>query len=383
MKLFYIAGPTASGKSDLAVDLANYLCTTFFVSSSRIAVFGADSRQVFKKLDLGTGKIEGRWQSSDLEIKKIYNNQDYEKYEVLSNSFERVSIYKNQKYVYKNINHYLIDYIELFSKFNLLDFLLDFSHLINSLKNNYDYIILVGGTGLYISSVIQNLDIAILTDAEKNFLEKTLTKYPTLEDKQDMYNEINFNYPKGLDLSLNKLNQSDFNNPQRLDSWLSRYFTFKSRIDFLKIKYPNFADIKGVWLDLPKNKLEFNIKKRIETRIEQGMLKEIAWVVDRFYLLESDSNNKTINPQIQKPDQTYLNKSNYNIKDLGLEYYFYNQFLYKNNFSIDRDYANNDYLDYLNSLEKATLKYAKRQVTWCKKYFKNPISSFEDLKNLL
>lgn len=52
MKLIILNGQTSSGKSDMAVELAKEL-------KGKVVIVGADSRQVYKGLDLGTGKVEG------------------------------------------------------------------------------------------------------------------------------------------------------------------------------------------------------------------------------------------------------------------------------------------------------------------------------------
>tara|TARA_B100000945_G_scaffold312686_1_gene307573 strand:- start:1337 stop:2278 length:942 start_codon:yes stop_codon:yes gene_type:complete len=113
--LIVILGPTASGKTSLAVQLA-------FTLNGEI--ISADSRQIYKKMDIGTGK--------DLD-EYIINN--------------------------KKIPYHLIDIHEPMFNYNLSKFLNDFEISFNYIKSKKKQPILCGGTGLYIKSVLLNFQI--------------------------------------------------------------------------------------------------------------------------------------------------------------------------------------------------------------------------------
>uniref|UniRef100_UPI0025BD5FFC tRNA (adenosine(37)-N6)-dimethylallyltransferase n=2 Tax=Ignavibacterium TaxID=795750 RepID=UPI0025BD5FFC len=113
--LITILGPTAVGKTKLAAQLAYHF---------NGEIISADSRQVYKYLDIGTGK--------DLSDYLIEGKQ---------------------------IKHYLIDVIELPEEFNLFDFYKNFFRYYHQIITNHKTPFLAGGTGLYLSSVIQNYDL--------------------------------------------------------------------------------------------------------------------------------------------------------------------------------------------------------------------------------
>src|ERR1700733_10141981 len=80
-KLLILVGPTASGKSELAVKLAKRF---------NGEVISCDSRQIYKGMDLGTGKIQGKW--------------------VVPLMSGRTLMVQKKIYVYKGIRHHLIDF---------------------------------------------------------------------------------------------------------------------------------------------------------------------------------------------------------------------------------------------------------------------------------
>ena len=113
--LIVILGPTASGKTALAVRLATGLCGE---------IISADSRQVYRGMDIGTGK--------DL------------------------SEYQTEK---GKIPVHLIDIIEPKQEFNVFEFQKRFYEIFTALHNKKVLPVLVGGTGLYLESVLTDYDL--------------------------------------------------------------------------------------------------------------------------------------------------------------------------------------------------------------------------------
>ena len=110
--LLVILGPTASGKTKLSVSLANTL---------NAEIISADSRQVFKGMDIGTGK-------------------DLDEYHING----------------KTIPYHLINIREAGENYNVNSFKDDFYEVFEDLTNRKKLPILCGGTGMYIHSVLQN-----------------------------------------------------------------------------------------------------------------------------------------------------------------------------------------------------------------------------------
>ncbi len=110
-----IAGPTASGKSELAVRLAKKF---------NGEIISADSRQGYRGLDIGSGKVKGKWR------KKIF--------------------------IYKNIPHHCIDYVSPKKRHAVVDFQQCAYQAITDIHARGKIPFLVGGTGLYIDAVLNN-----------------------------------------------------------------------------------------------------------------------------------------------------------------------------------------------------------------------------------
>ncbi|WP_370584506.1 tRNA (adenosine(37)-N6)-dimethylallyltransferase MiaA [Parapedobacter sp. ISTM3] len=133
MKLVVILGPTASGKTQLAVEVAKRI---------NGAIISADSRQVYRGMDLGTGK--------DLEI-------------------------------YGDIPYYLIDVVEAGETYHVSRYREDVYEALDAIQERGKQPILCGGTGLYIQSVVQGFEYdgvpvnAALRDALEPHSIETLT----------------------------------------------------------------------------------------------------------------------------------------------------------------------------------------------------------------
>jgi len=123
--LIVILGPTASGKTGAALELARKFDGE---------LVNADSRQVYKEMDIATNKING----SSI-IKKDINNETV--------------------YFIDNIPIYLLDLINPDENFSLAEYKKIALEKIKEIQDKNRLPILVGGTGLYISAIVDNLDI--------------------------------------------------------------------------------------------------------------------------------------------------------------------------------------------------------------------------------
>lgn len=107
MKLLVILGPTASGKTKLAVEVAKQI---------NGAIISADSRQLYRGMDIGTGK--------DLDV-------------------------------YDDVSHFLIDIVDAGETYHVSQYPTDFHRALLTIQQQEKQPILCGGTGLYIQSVLQ------------------------------------------------------------------------------------------------------------------------------------------------------------------------------------------------------------------------------------
>lgn len=109
--LVTILGPTACGKTTLAVALADRLST---------AVISADSRQVYRSMDLGTGKDLGEYM-----------------------------------YEGRNVPYHLIDIVDAGYKYNVFEYQRDFLNIFERLRSKGQLPVMCGGTGMYLESVLR------------------------------------------------------------------------------------------------------------------------------------------------------------------------------------------------------------------------------------
>ncbi|MFZ2390604.1 MAG: tRNA (N6-isopentenyl adenosine(37)-C2)-methylthiotransferase MiaB [Minisyncoccales bacterium] len=267
-KLIIVLGPTASGKTDLAIDLAKKF---------NGEIVSADSRTIYKGMDIGTAKPK--------EI--------------------------------KGIPHYLIDIVSPDEDFNVALFKQEAIKKIDEIIEKGKLPILVGGTGLYIKSIVENLDFPQVKADEKlrNKLEKKET-----EELFEMY--------KSLDKE--GAIRIDKNNRRRLIRAIEVSLSLKEPF-FKERKKEPIYDVLQLGIKINKKELEERIKKRVDKMIKQGLEKEVK-ILSKKYCFNIP------------PMQTigYREWEDYFNKKENLE----------------------------NTIEKIktnTIKFAKRQMTWFKK----------------
>lgn len=147
-----ILGPTASGKTSVAVKLA---------AEIDAEIISADSRQVYRRMDLGTGK--------DLEDYCIQG---------------------------RNIPYHLIDIAEPGTKYNVYEYQKDFLQAYNDIRSRGKKVIVCGGTGLYLESVLRSYRLSPVPQnpelreqlSGKSLAELThiLSQYKTLHNTTDV-----------------------------------------------------------------------------------------------------------------------------------------------------------------------------------------------------
>lgn len=216
-KVLVILGPTASGKSDLAVELAKKF---------NGGIISADSRQVYKGLDLGSGKIT--------------------------------------KSEMKGIKHHLLDVASPKRTFTVEQYKNLAQKAIKDILKRGKLPIITGGTGLYIDAVIYNMQFPQVAPNKKLRSELEKLKTPQL-----------FSKLKKLDPQRAKT--IDPNNRRRLIRAIEIVETTGNPVppQYLDIRYPEYYDVLKIGLDISREELEKRITKRLEKRLKQGMVKEV------------------------------------------------------------------------------------------------------------
>ncbi len=218
-KILVILGPTASGKSDLAVSLARRF---------NGEIISADSRQVYKGLDIGTGKIT--------------------KKEMLG------------------IKHYMLDIVGPKTIFNVVQFKKKATKAITDITKREKLPIICGGTGFYIQAIVD--DISIPEVKPDKALRAKLTKKST--------DEL-FKILKKLDKR--RADKIDSKNPHRLIRAIEIATHLGSVPPLSDVRRPygrptSVYKILQIGIKIDSDILKDRIHKRLLTRIKSGMVSE-------------------------------------------------------------------------------------------------------------
>jgi tRNA dimethylallyltransferase len=223
-KLLVIVGPTASGKSDLAISLAKKF---------NGEIISADSRQVYKGMDIGTGKVPK----------------------------DRETPINSEFYYSEGIRHHLLDIADpKKDNFSVAEYQKLATKTIDDIQKRGKLPILCGGTGLYINATIEGWQ---LPPSPPNLaLREQLEKL----SPQDLYQKI-------LELDPLKAQTIDKNNKRRLIRALEILSTNKTIKPLQKNPPPWDILILGIKKD--HQELKELIKKRLLKRLDEGMIEEI------------------------------------------------------------------------------------------------------------
>jgi len=269
-KLIVILGPTASGKTNLSIKLAKRY---------NGEVISADSRQVYKGLDIGSGKIT--------------------------------------KKEMQGIPHYLLDVANPKRRFSVAQYQKLALKAIKNIQKKNKLPILVGGTGFFIQSIVDGM---VLPEVKPDF--KLRSK---LENKsnEELYNLLLSKDPK-------RANGIDKHNPRRLIRALEIILKTKKPITVLKTN--NQFDVLELGITKPFDELKRLINKRLIKRLK----------------------NKAMINEVKKLHKSLSWKR---LEELGLEYRYVAQYL-QNKIS---------YQKMIDSIQKESEHFVKRQMTWFKK----------------
>ncbi|MFH1601961.1 MAG: tRNA (adenosine(37)-N6)-dimethylallyltransferase MiaA [Candidatus Shapirobacteria bacterium] len=218
-KLLVIYGPTALGKTSLALKMAADL---------QGELISADSRQVYQGMDIGTGK--------DLE--------------------------ENQKV-------WLVDLIRPNQTFSSYQWARLAILAAKNIWSRNKLPIVVGGSAFYLKTLLEGLDTQGI--APNWPLRRKLEKLK-LSDLKSRARKMD---PKRWE----NLNNSDQNNPRRLIRLVELSLSRKKNDKNFFLKN---ANILGIYLDAPLEFIGEKIKKRIEKRMKQGIIKEIRYLLSLY-----------------------------------------------------------------------------------------------------
>lgn len=223
-KIIVVLGPTASGKSDLCVDLAIWLGSKKIskkFKNSGAEIISADSRQIYKNMNIGTGKIT--------------------------------------KKEMRNIPHHLLDVVSPRQKFDVVKYKMLAEKAIEEILSQNKIPIICGGTGFYIQAIVDNIifpevkaDEILRKKLEKESLDKLLKMLGKLDPE--------------------RLKTIDKNNKRKI---IRAIEIAKSLGKVPKLKSnPKYASLQ-IGISKDKEALKKLIEKRLEKRLKQGMVNEV------------------------------------------------------------------------------------------------------------
>jgi tRNA dimethylallyltransferase len=271
--LITILGPTASGKTSIAAQLAKDL---------NGEIISADSRQVYRGMDIGTGK-------------------------------DLIEFQKN------NVSYHLIDIIEPSEEYDLFRFRKDFQSALESIVVKGKLPILIGGTGLYISAVLQSYNLPKIND----------------ENESEELKELTISQLKAILMNVKpKLhNLTDLKSKDRLIKAILIERARKKVITSLS----NLQSL-NIGINSERGETKRRITERLKQRLSAGMIEEVKDLLQKGISLEK-------------------------LSYFGLEYKFVSQY-------VDGKLNFNDMFQKLNS---AIHNFAKRQMTWFRKMEKEGV----------
>lgn len=225
-KLVVILGPTASGKTDLAIKLAQ---------KYNGEVVSADSRQIYKGMNIGTAK------PTEKEM--------------------------------QGIPHWMIDIKKPSQVYTVAEYKNDSIKIIKQIQKRNKLPILCGGTGLYIKTVAKNLDIPAVK--ANPFLRTKI-------EKEIQNRGLDFVFKKLIKLDPEAAYIIDPKNPRRVVRALEvTLLTKKPFSQQRKIGEPIF-DVLEIGISLPKEKLRTKIDARVEAMIKNGLVSEVKNLIKKY-----------------------------------------------------------------------------------------------------
>ena len=269
--LVIITGPTGIGKTELSLELAK---------KYKGEIISSDSMQIYKKLNIGTAKID----------------------------LDKTSI-----------PHHMIDIIEPSDNFTVADFKNSAKKIITDINNRGGLPFLVGGTGLYINSLVYNLDF---TETEPDYEYRDELREILEEEGSE------FLYEKLQDQDRTMAEKIHKNNGQRIIRALEILKSGNKKGDNFREENKDY-NLIYIGLNMDRAKLYEKINQRVDKMIDLGLVDEVKNLLDEG-----------------------LDKKSQSLKAIG-----YKEVISYLDGEIDFD-------EMVDLIKKNSRHYAKRQLTW-------------------
>lgn len=228
-KVIVICGPTASGKTVLSIQLAQKI---------NGEIISSDSMQIYKDMNIGTAKPD--------------------------------------KQEMQGIKHYLLDFVEPNQRYSVADYKKDAENAIEDILQKGKVPIIVGGTGLYVDSLIYGIEYPNI-EFDENYRKK-LEKRAEKEGLEKLYEEARKIDPQAME----KISRND---QKRILRVLEIYNAtgktkteqeIESRKNEVKYDYRVFA------INMDREKLYDRINKRVDIMIQKGLIEEVENLLKKY-----------------------------------------------------------------------------------------------------
>lgn len=277
-KVVVICGPTASGKTALSIELAKKI---------NGEIVSCDSMQIYKEMDIGTAKTT--------------------------------------KEEMQGIKHYMLDIISPEERYSVADYKKEAKNAIREILKKGKTPIVVGGTGLYVDSLIYEIEYPNIEFDEE--YRKKLEIQVEKEGLENLYEQAKKIDPEAI----KKISQNDKKRIIRiLEIYHATGYNKTEQERKSREKEPEF-DYKVYGLNMPREKLYKRIDLRVDIMIKQGLIEEV--------------------------EKIYKKYSKFPTAMQGLGYKEVVEYL-NNNLTKE---------EMIEKIKQETRRYAKRQMTWFRK----------------
>ena len=224
-----IAGPTASGKSNLAIELAKKI---------NGEIISADSMQIYKDMDIGTAKVS--------------------------------------KEEMQGIKHYMIDFVSPNERYSVSSYKNEAEKCIEEILNKGKTPIICGGTGLYINSLIYGIEF--LEEKIDETYREELNRIADSEGLEGLYN-------MAVQIDPEAMQKISKNDKKRIIRVLEIYHKtgktktqqdIESRKNGVKYNYKVFA------INMDREILYDRINKRVDKMMDMGLVEEVKSILEKY-----------------------------------------------------------------------------------------------------
>ena len=277
-KVIVIGGPTASGKTALSIALAQKI---------NGEIVSADSMQIYKDMNIGTAKPT--------------------------------------KQEMQGIKHYMLDFVSPEERYSVADYKKEAKKAIKEILEKGKVPIIIGGTGLYIESLIYEIEfLNVETNLEyRKYLEEIAEK-----------EGLEVLYKKAVEIDSKAMEKISPNDRKRIIRVLELYHETgktKTQLDEESKKEPEY-DYKLFAIEMEREKLYERINKRVDIMLELGLVEEVKQICKKYNEFPTAMQGLGYKEVVE-----YLNKEI-------------------------------TYEEMVEKIKMESRRYAKRQLTWFRKY---------------